>query len=382
MGCLRNRDIPSRARDYTEMDTTMTAQLETDCKSESDLLRWLTDIRQRHTPSPTTVNCAGVNSKNLVPELMHCLQHSSRFVCFAASAALRCVLHTLEQDDLSRTIEELLVMHPSREAAERTLPLAQQLQIETVVSFMKEAKVDLQALQWSALIQQWKLCVLECYSCPYLLVPTLTLTKRMWKSDQSGTHKHTIASHTELIVGLCKHCSQNIEVKKLLRICQYFLQWASGDEDGGEGCLRLIMERVLCSEVLTRRLACWVEQCVGPDLSSVLVLQPLPKDCSDDELLPAVVRRSVLLVLQGVASLLALEDGRQKGLAAELGQTSRLVEAAVSGWQGRHSDSVPAHMEVGRVLLYLISEEDSVLMEALLLCTQIHIRLNQAGTQE
>ena len=358
------------------------ARLESDCKSETDLLRWLTNIRQRYTQPPLERNCADVNFKRLVSELLHCLHHSNRFVCFAASTALRCVLYSLKGQDLRKTIQELLVLHCGSEVAGRAQPLAQQLQIETVASFMKETKMDLEALQWPDIIEQWKLCVMECYSYPYLLVPTLTLTKRMWKSDLSGVYKHTIASHTELIIGLCKHCSQNIEVKKLLRICQYFLRWALEKEEDSERYVRLVMEGVLCSEVFTRQLARWVEQCVSTNLFSVPVLQPLRRDCSDGELLPAVVRRSVLVVLQAVMSLLALDEGKQKGLAAKLGQTSHLMETAVSQWQGAHKDSVPAHMEVGRVLLYLISEEDGVLMEALLLCTQIHIRLKQTSTQQ
>ena len=361
-----------------------TAQLQSDCKSDTDLLRWLTEIRQGQNSSPSAANCGDVNPKSLIPELMHCLRHSNRFVNYAASTALRRVLHTLKKDELRKTIEELLVLHPGSEGSGhgRVKPLAQELQIETLASFMKEAKLDLQVLQWPSLIQQWKLCVLECYSCPHLLVATLTLTKRIWKSDLSRKCKHTIVSHAELIVGLCKHCSQNVEVKKLLRICQYFLQWASGSEAGGEGCLRLIVEGVLCSEVLNRQLARWVERCVSTDLSSVPILLSVPRDCSDGELLPAVVRRSVLAVLQAVVSLLALDEGRKKDLAAMLEHTSCLLEKAVSGWQGRHNDSVPAHVEVGRVLLFLISEEDGVLMEALLLCTQIHIHLNQTGTEQ
>ena len=358
------------------------ARLESDSKSETDLLRWLTSIRQRYTQPPLEGNCADVNFKRLVSELMYCLHHSNRFVCFAASTALRCVLYSLKGKDLGNAIEELLVLDCGSEVTGRVQPLAQQLQIETVASFMKETKMDLKALQWPDLIEQWKLCVMKCYSYPYLLVPTLTLTKRMWKSDLSGVYKHTIASHTELIIGLCKHCSQNIEVKKLLRICQYFLRWALEKEEDSESYLGLVMEGVLCSEVFTGQLARWVEQCVSTNLFSVPVLQPLCRDCSDDELLPAVVRRSVLVVLQAVMSLLALDEGKQKGLAAKLGQTSHLMETAISQWQGRHNDSVPTHMEVGRVLLYLISEEDGVLMEALLLCTQIHIRLKQSSTQQ
>ena len=352
-----------------------------DCRNETDLLRWLTSVRQRNVSSTAAVNCTDVDSKCLVPELMRCLNHSSRFVCFAASSALRCVLHSLAQDDLTKTMEELLMLHPACAAAERSLPLAQQLQIEVVTSFMKETKLDLQSLNWPSLIHQWKLCVIECYSCPHLLVPTLTLTKRICKSDFSGMYKHTIASHCGLIAGLCKHCSQNLEVKKLLRICQYLLQSASRSEEGGEECLKAILEGVFSSEVFTRRLSHWIKQCVSTDLSSLPILQSLPKDCSDHELLPAVIRRSVLLILQGLTTLLVLDGGRQKALDAELGQTCQLVEAAASEWQGRHNVSVPAHLELGRVLLYLISEEDTVLMECLLLCTQIHILLGQTGTQ-
>ena len=362
--------------------------------SRGSLLCWLSRVRREYsTGKSITADYSSETSENVSKLLVH-LQSKDKYVCYCSSAALRSILQIIPPNSIPGEVIGSLL--PS--GCSKLETLNGQLKLEVVISVIstlrarrqiqgKTVREDLKVTGyllgsvWKAILDCWVRVIGSASKSTQAIVPVLNFTKSIWKCDSGRLEcRQTIVDHYSELTRLCAHCTSNLQLKKLFRVCFHILSALDSEREKERCSHELVvatLKDILSVDLVVLRFSKWLDRCLVCAGKELTVVSP-QRDCTDNELLSAFLRSLLILALRCMVIISSQKAFQlEKELYSLFGFVCDKFQKVSMEWFNKSAFMSSMSFDLERILLQLISDNDKSLLTTLFLCTRLYRNGNE-----